>query len=186
MQEEASLLPVPESMRRLRVFAGLPVPWYAEWRDDKPVYGVPVSDEKFKRAAVSHVCIMCGARLRRRAAFVGDAAVAIRQRTAVPPAHSDCAHWALGHLRVISTATHFHRVKVLWVTRIWKWLGARIFDIGVPEAVEWYLEGRSATRAEVDPTLDREVYELACSAWPGGLEDLRRRRDKLKRWLPAR
>jgi len=178
---------IPEKMRALPVYAGLPVPWFAYWRNHHPDFRAPISPEKLERAVTRHVCIICGRRLRRPAAFFGEVAMGITCVSAAPPAHRACGAWALGHSLVLCGPAHFGRVKMLWLTRAWEVIDGT-FRLGAPEAVEFYFKDHSAPRAAVAVALGAafaEFEERACD-WPGGIKDLRRRRNRFEWWLPGK
>jgi hypothetical protein len=184
-------------MRNLPLYDGWPVPWFASWEDHKPNLAAGMSDEKFSRALVHRVCIVCGHSIKAPLAFVDGVRLGIEQAALVPASHIDCAQWVAARVEHLPRPPSsdggppggFGLVRLLWICRGWELRhtnGQARFTLWAPETVEWYMHGRSARRFEVLDSLEasrRELERLALT-WSGGLAELRRRRARLERWLP--
>src|SRR5260370_15037676 len=63
------------------------------------------------------------------------------------------------------------RLAVVWTVKRYRLVqvnGRSVFDIGTPEHVRWYTEGRLATRTEVLASIDSGLPALYESANPRG------------------
>lgn len=66
--------------------------------------------------------------------------------------------------------------------------GGVLVAMGPPKAVDWYCQGREATRAEVEHSVATGLpilIEQAKLDGQAGLDELRRRMEAFARWLPA-
>ena len=66
--------------------------------------------------------------------------------------------------------------------------GGTLFDLGHPLRVEWYAEGREATRAEVQASIDSglpALQKIADEQGPEARIELRRYVDRAMTLLPA-
>lgn len=80
-------------------------------------------------------------------------------------------------------------VAMLWVTRQYEvfWAGkGPLVQMGDPERVEWFCEGRFATRAEVEKSVAGGLPSLMAIAAQeyGGIEELGRAIDQFHQYLP--
>jgi len=158
---------------------GFPVPWFVAWTrgDDgqpKPVF--PAMDARKRRIAWrDRLCWVCGQKLGRISAFVVGPMCAINRTSAEPPSHLECARFSAQNCPFL-TRPNMGRVprdkyggtlegvpgvmldRNPGVTLVWQTLrpnvfrdggGDFLFDIGKPHRVEWYAQGRPATRDEV-------------------------------------
>jgi hypothetical protein len=185
---------LPATMRKLPVdHRGFPVPWFVAWADGKPVF--PAMDvAKFRRAAHGRLCWVCGGRLGRVGAFVIGPMCAVNRVSSEPPSHLECARFSARRCPFLSNPRmgrvpldHYggSREDVAGimiernpgVTLVWQSLrwtifdaggGNPLFDIGRPHKVEYYREGRPATRAEVRESIATGLpaLEAACRADP--------------------
>lgn len=155
-------------------------------------------------------CWICGQPRGVWGAFVGGPMCAISRTSAEPPSHRECAEWAVRACPFL-VRPHMKRregglpedatmpgigimrnpgASFVWVTRIYfpfgDGKGGVLFRMGDPESVEWYAEGRPATRGEVEASVEsglpllREVAE----AQPGGVDQLDREVAAFERLLP--
>jgi hypothetical protein len=82
-------------------------------------------------------------------------------------------------------------VVMLWYTRTYDVFpdgkGGRLLHMGEPERVEWYAEGRAATRAEVTASMESGLPALEAVARleKGGLEYLEKCRQRFEKYLPG-
>jgi hypothetical protein len=83
------------------------------------------------------------------------------------------------------------RLAVVWTVKRYGLLqvnGRILFDIGRPEHVRWYTEGRLATRAEVLASIGSGLPALYENARPGGeraADEIRRRYEACVTLVPA-
>lgn len=121
------------------------------------------------------LCWVCGQPLGRYGAFVAGPMCGVNRTSAEPPSHIACARWAAqacpfltlpkaqrreaGLGETVAPAGIMLRrnpgVAMVWIVREGARLfpdesGGVLFHIGEPRKVEWYAEGRPATRDEVE------------------------------------
>jgi len=208
---------LPPRMRTLPLDArGYPVPWFVDWIDGVPDHRV-VDQRKFKRAVVERRCWTCGEVMGKWLMFVIGPMCGINRTTSEPASHRDCAIWAVRNCPFLSRPHMVRRdgnlppdaeepggqpllrnpgVVMLWTTatfRIFRDAQQKpLIQIGDPHEVAWYREGRAATRAEVEAsvesglpllraTLDRET----ASERPRAERELERRRLMLQMLYPT-
>lgn len=208
---------MPERIKALPVLRGFPVPWFVAKVDGE--YDFRVMDPAKLRDAVKYgLCWVCGERLGRHKAFVIGPMCGINHTSAEPPSHVDCARFSARHCPFLSrpkmkrredelTRDAATRVAGRMLSRnpgacgVWHVVqyetfgdgrGGRLFDVGEPMAVEWYAEGRAATRAEVEASIASGIHllEEQCDTEPtprqvaAARAELVTRRKALERWLP--
>jgi hypothetical protein len=86
-------------------------------------------------------------------------------------------------------------VAMLWITRTFEVFDAGrangksgfLIQMGEPESVEWWAEGRLATRDDVNASICSGLPNLEAIAGQevGGLEALERYKERFQKWLPA-
>lgn len=177
------LPPVPSRMRALRLDErGYPVPWFVAWIDGKPDFRVSdarrvIEAVKFRR------CWLCGDGLGRHLAFVIGPMCSVNRVSSEPPSHLDCALFAVQACPFL-TRPRAHRraaglpedaapgaglgimrnpgVALVWITRSYRPFRAPapdgrtgwLFEVGPPDEVRWFCEGRPATRAEIEASIE--------------------------------
>jgi len=171
-RERLAQVPMPARIAGLpREHRGYPVPVFVQWRDGKPDFRVMRPD--YLVHCVKHkVCWICGGPLGRNMTFPIGPMCMINRTSAEPPSHLECAEYsakvcpflAIPSMRRLPTKDIKLEVSGqmiprnpgvigLWTVREYKtWRppnGGLLFDIGEPTHVEWYCQGRVATRAEV-------------------------------------
>lgn len=144
--------------------------------------------ERWVRAHNEKRCFVCGDVLGVHKVFPAGPMCGITRTSAEPPSHYECAEWSVRACPFM-TRPHMERregglpeakshagvmimrnpgVTMLWVTRSYKVVpdggGSFLFRFGDPERVEWYAEGRAATRAEVDASIEAGMPELRSRA----------------------
>lgn len=149
------------------------VPWFVAWVDGKPEFRC-FDGEKLVRAVREKRCWVCGEPLGRLFTFVAGPMCGINRTSSEPPSHTECAIYSATHCPFLSRphmerreggleklpledpAGHMIRrnpgVTMLWTTRsyvVFRQGGGVLFRIGPPVTVQWFREGRLATRAEV-------------------------------------
>ena len=177
-------VPLPDRMRRLpKDSAGRPVPRFVEWIDGVPDFRV-MSFDHLRLAVRLKLCWVCAQPLGANATFTIGPMCAVNRVSAEPPSHLDCATYSALACPFLSNPARVRReahipdgavvpagisiprnpgVALLWTTRSWKvepeGRGV-LFRLGDPTRVEWYAEGREATRAEVMASIETGLPTL--------------------------
>lgn len=171
---------LPSRIARLQVDRGYPVPWFVTIIDGKPEFRV-MDATKFVRAIKEKRCWVCGDSLGKWMAFVIGPMCSVNRTSAEPPCHYECAVWSAKHCPFLSRPRMVRRendlpvsdghgfaaiprnpgVGGVWVTdryTLFKCGEASasgwLLEMGEPSRVEWYAEGRPATRDEVAASID--------------------------------
>lgn len=157
---------------------GYRIPWFVAWIDGEPDFRV-IGPGKIGRAVSENRCWVCGDFLGAYRAYVIGPMCAVNRTSAEPPCHRDCAIYAATHCPFL-TKPHMHRVDAtlpkdavapagisikrnpgvcsVWVTKKLRTFrdpnGDILFNVGEPEETLWFAEGREATRAEVDASIE--------------------------------
>ncbi len=166
LTDRIAALPVSES--------GYPIPFFVAWVDGRPEFRL--ADPAKQAACVKlRLCWTCGQQLGLYKAFVIGPMCAINRVSGDPPSHVDCAGWSVRGCPFLSRPNMVRRedelteknkgnvpgimiernpgVSLIWVTKSFKLFpdhaGKPLMEIGEPEEVSWWREGRPATRAEV-------------------------------------
>lgn len=207
---------LPAHMRKLPLHPEwkVPVPWFVDYVDGKPEFRA-MDRRKFIRALKDKLCWTCGEPLGRYLAFVIGPMCAVTRTTSEPPNHYDCARWSVENCPFLSNPEMVRRteglpakatmenvagiailrnpgVSVIWVTRGYERFrdekGMYLLTVGAPERIEWYREGRVATRDEVQASLDSGLPNLLTVAKSEGafaVEALGKQVQAVERWMPA-
>lgn len=205
---------LPARMRRLPIdAAGRPVPRFVEFVDGKPDFRI-MDAKHLVRAARNRLCWVCGDGLGRYLTFTTGPMCLINMVSAEPPSHHECALYSATHCPFLINPERERRENNLpedhrpsggemiarnpGVTALITCLRYSIrraghgvlFDLGEPDQVEFFAEGRPATRAEVQHSIDTGLPILRQAdagtkwqdaAWAG----IDRRLAETARWLPA-
>jgi hypothetical protein len=202
---------IPERIRALPVdVRGYPVPWFVHWDNWAPDFRV-IGPGKIRDAVLFRRCWTCGESLGKFKTFVIGPMCAINRTSAEPPSHLDCARYAATHCPFL-TRPHMKRnehklpevqemagiglkrnpgVVLLLVTKsftLFNAPGGVLFKIGDPEKLEWYTEGRPATREEILHSIDTGLpilEEAAASDGPEALKELEVQHQQALKLVPA-
>jgi hypothetical protein len=166
----------------------------------------------FVRALKDRLCWVCAEPLGRHLAFVASGMCGTTRTTSEPPCHYDCALFSVKNCEFLSNPRQVRRtdgipadaemagygiqrnpgVAMIWITRGFEKFrdekGMYLLTMGEPERVEWYREGRPATRAEVQASIDSGLPNLMAMAkteGPFAVQALGKQVEVLERWLPA-
>jgi hypothetical protein len=206
-------------MRHLPVDSrGYPVPWFVAFIDGKPDFRV-VKKGAIAEAWNGKKCWLCGGQMGVFKASVIGPMCGINRVISEPPAHMECAEFAVKACPFIShpQAQRVERnlptvrtpaagmgiprnpgVAMIWVTRDIKPFrvqnvpGANagvLFKLGEPTSWSFWAEGRRATRAEIDRSVNTGYPLLEEAARKDGLaaiaqlQEMRKVFDKL---LPSK
>lgn len=182
----ASMPPVPDHMRHLPIDdRGFVVPFFVQWIDGKPDHRI-MDGSKLMTAVRGCLCWQCGKVISGlRKTFAIGPMCCITHTIAEPPSHIECLRYAATACPFL-TRPHAHRreagmpdvptsmagvglkrnpgVICLWTTKTFKLFndgtGGTLFELGPAEALEWYAEGRPATREEVDESVRTGLHHL--------------------------
>lgn len=182
----AELPPLPPRMARLPIDErGYPVPFFVQWFDGKPDFRVADST-KIGLCYRLRLCWICGEKLGAFMSFVIGPVGAVNHTNSEPPSHLDCAMWAVRGCPFMARPKMERReddltehckkevagwmsernpgVMAVWTTRTYRGIddgrGRLLFKVGDPAQVTWHREGRLATRAECEESLDGGMPEL--------------------------
>jgi hypothetical protein len=202
-------IPLPERLARRPVNErGFPVPWFVSLIDGKWDF-VNLDPNKIIEAHHRQICFLCGGPLGRYKAFTIGPMCSINRISSEPPAHRECAEYAVrvcpflarpaakrnekAHLGTANeipgfAIEHNPGAALIWITRSYKPIRVDhgvLFQIGEPVEVAWYAEGRKATRAEIDAAIAKGLPLLRSKAEEEGagavaeLDQYIRRAEKL-------
>jgi hypothetical protein len=162
---------------------GRPVPWFVQWFDGTPDFRV-VDGSKFRDALRFGWCWVCGERVGRFATFTVGPMCVVNRTSAEPPAHRECAEYSARACPFLSIPNMVRRerhvpdgvtepagimikrnpgVTVVWTTlkyTLQRTPSGPLFDIGEPVEVEWFAQGRQATRAEIMASIESGLPAL--------------------------
>lgn len=152
---------------------GYPVPYFVAWIDGKPDFRL-TDPAKFADCMLHGNCWVCGTRLGAHLAFPIGPMCAINRTTSEPPSHRNCAEWSIRNCPFLTRPNMVRRedevteankantagiplyrnpgVTCLWMTKFYAPFLAPngvLFQVGDPEEVTWWREGRPATREEI-------------------------------------
>lgn len=206
------LTPLPERLKALPVYRGYPVPWFVEWLANGEPEFRAMDGRKWTRAVKQRLCWVCGQQLGSYLAFVLGPMCGITHTTVEPACHRECAMWSILNCPFMSKPQMVRRendlpegwmdpaghglrrnpgVTLLWITRGFKVFhdddNRPMLSVGNPLEVEFFREGRAATRAEIEESLAGGLPELRAMAVLGGPEDkarLERQVDEFMKLLP--
>jgi hypothetical protein len=212
------LPPVPERMQSLTVDErGYPVPWFVHWDRGVPDFRI-MDPAKWGRAIKFNLCWLCGQPLGRWKTFVLGPMCAVNRTTSEPPTHWECAQFAVhacpfmlrpaARRRAANLPADCEEPAGVVITRnpgatgLWTCDSYQLFRadgegegkpgwlirIGEPKRVDWYAQGRPATRAEVRESIDSGFPLLETAARAQGapaLEALHRVMIRATQYLPA-
>lgn len=176
----AGLPELPARMKAMPVDErGYPVPFFVGWIDGKPEFR-GADARKLKACKLAGLCWVCGQALEETFAFVIGPMCTITRTTAEPPSHLECADFSVkgcpflskpqmerredesfAALSVAAPGESIRRnpgVSAVWVTNFYKTFadgrGGELIEVGPPDSVTWWREGRAATRLEVQCSIE--------------------------------
>ena len=194
-------VPAPAAVGRLPVdeTRGYPVPWFVAWIAGRPEFRVADGD-KLNRAILERRCWVCGEKLNNRVAFTVGPMCTISRISAAPPAHIECAEYSVKVCPFLSRPAMVRRegglpeeatvagtmivrnpgVVAIWTTKspgfhLLVTPTGILFQIQDPVAVSWWREGRAATRAEVQESIESglpALRDIAARQGPLAVDEL--------------
>lgn len=189
---------------------GVPVPWFVAYMEDGPDFRV-VPAHRFGDAIKLRLCWVCGYSLGSRyGTFVLGPMCTVTRTAPEPPAHRECAIYSATHCPFLNNPDRRRResrmadkltdpdgimirrnpgVTALWTSRTWKRFpsGHQLINVGDPESVTWWAEGREATRAEVLASIESGLPLLMAEAeaeGPDAVAELEQMRLDAMAFLP--
>lgn len=204
---------VPERMKHLPVRRGFVVPAFVQWVKDEPEFRA-MNPQHFLRCVRERLCWICGQILKGSAnnPFVVGPMCTVNRISAEPPSHVECARYSAMVCPFLSRPQMDRRrnddiairdapgimikrnpgVVALWFARDYMTFNidhGMLFSMGAPSGVEWYREGRAATRAEVAEAYDSGIPVILDAAAKDGPEEVKRievRIERARRYFPKR
>jgi hypothetical protein len=187
-----------------------PVPWFVSFIKGKWDF-VNLDPRKIIEAYNRKICWLCGEPLGTFKAFVIGPMCSINRISSEPPAHADCAEYAVKACPFLArpnakrnTAAalagdehvpgimiqHNPGANLIWITKAFQPIrdpnGGVLFALGEPTSVTWWAEGRTATRAEIEAAIDKGLPFLRrVAAAENAMPDLEREIERAKKLLPA-
>lgn len=188
-----AVIDIPVRWRKLPVFRGFPVPFFVDYLENGEPEFRATDPRKFKRCYRERLCWICGEPLGTFLAFVIGPMCAVNRITSELPNHRECAEWAAKVCPFLARPKAHYRpglpegfkepagvcldrnpgVAMIWVTRSYSLFRAEkgnagyLVNLGEPEEVLAFCEGRKATREEIMHSIDtglpilREASEKA-------------------------
>ena len=189
---------------------GFPVPWFCAWDGDTPLF--PVMDPaKLVQAIRQDKCWVCGEKLGKYKTFVIGPMCCINQITSEPPCHKDCAEFSAKYcpfltrpkMRRIVTqdGTYLDQPTVKpagimlehnpGATALWTATSYRVdrvdhgvlFGLGPFVGLEFWAEGKLATRKQVGDAIDKGLPLLRRAAELDGPAGRRECEEKIADFL---
>jgi hypothetical protein len=189
---------------------GYPVPWFVAWVNGEPEFRA-MDYGKWRRAMKEKLCWVCGGKLGRWQTFVIGPMCGINRTTAEPPCHRTCAQWSARNCPFLSRPHMVRRedevmcaarenvagtmiprnpgVSLLWTTDSYTIFddskGGKLIQIGEPDSVEWWAEGKPATREQVEASVNSGLPLLAnMAAEHGEMDALNQAHARFLKYLP--
>jgi len=204
-------IPLPPRLARRPVDErGFPVPWFVSFIRGKWDF-VNLDPRKIGEAYNRKICWLCGEALGVYKAFVIGPMCSINRVSSEPPAHADCAEYAvracpflarpnakrnaaaaLGEVEDVAGIMIQHNpgANLIWITKTFKPMrdpnGGVLFALGEPTSVSWWAEGRKPSRAEIAASIEKGLpYLRKVAAADGQMTELDREIERAKKLLPA-
>jgi hypothetical protein len=205
-------LEIPERMKRLPLSdEGYPVPWFVPFVDGKPEFR-GMDGERLRIAVRLKRCWMCSHPLGVHMTFAIGPMCAVTRTIAEPPSHHGCLAYAVQACPFLTQPKMRRNEKdlpderhiagnalmrnpgviLLWTTRGYRMFkapnGGVLFTIGDPERLEYFAEGRPATRDEIMHSIDTGMPFLRKVAEDEGKDavaELARRYGQALQLVPA-
>jgi hypothetical protein len=201
-------IPLPERLKGRPVSErGFPVPWFVSFINGQWDF-VNLDPRKIVEAYKRELCFLCGSKLGQYKAFVIGPMCSINRVSAEPPAHRECAEYAvracpflarpnmrrnekaaLGKPEAVPGIMIEHNpgATLIWITKTFR-PEHGLFHLGEPLEVAWYAEGRKATRAEIDAAIAKGLPLLrkqAAGDGPDAIKELDQYIKRAEKLLPA-
>jgi len=203
---------LPINMRELPLDKrGFPVPWFVAWIDGEWDFRV-IRPGGIDIALRRDTCWLCGRALGRLRVFAVGPMCTVNRITSEPPSHPECARFAVvacpflsnpkakrpdkpspADVKVAGTMLpHNPGVTALWATdrqrlRTFPAGDGFLIELPRPEWVEWWTEGRKASRDDVDQAMVSglpNLEKLAVQQGSAAIQELAMLAEQAKRYFP--
>lgn len=171
--------PLEPLIERLKILPqderGYPIPFFVAWIDGKPNF-TTADQKKWYQAIREGRCWVCGQHLYAYKTFVIGPMCGINRTTTEPPCHKDCAEWSVRNCPFLANPnmkrneakamgdnpggimiTRNPGVSLVWTTKTFKPYkveNGHLIELGDPTTLEFYKEGRLATRDEINFSIE--------------------------------
>lgn len=180
-------------------------------RPTKPEFRA-MDPNKWIQAVRFKKCWVCGERLGRMMTFVAGPMCGINRTSSEPPSHLECAEWSARNCPFLNNSAAIRRtdeeinndspsiggfaitrnpgVTMLWTTKDYSVFddgkGGKLIQMGEPENVKWYAEGKVASREQVKKSIDSGLPNLVTMAMKqdGAMKYLDESVARFQQWLP--
>ena len=168
---------------------GYPIPWFV-WRDEHGKEDFRIMDTDKRARAMKHdLCWLCGQPLGRYKTFVAGPMCVVTRTSAEPPSHYECAKFAVlacpflllpraqrrdanlpEGCRVDGVMNPRNPGVSALLTSMHRWtmfkdgMGGWLIEMPEKYTVEWYAQGRTATRDEILEAIDSGMPTLRAMA----------------------
>jgi len=189
-------------MAKLPLDRGYPVPWFVEWIDGVPDFGI-MDGRELVQAIQQNLCWVCGQPLGSYLAFTIGPMCAVNRVSAEPPSHRDCAIYSATACPFLTRPKMRRRhdtsypaeaekpggmmlernpgVALVWITKRYTTIpqppNTPLFRIGSPHAVLAFAHGKRARPDEVHESIVTGLPALVDAAKQdgrGAMEELAR------------
>jgi hypothetical protein len=201
---------MPDRIKKLALTpTGFPTPWFASHGEHGRDL-VNADPEKLRQAIRFQKCWVCGEQLGKYKCFCIGPMCVVNRITAEPPLHESCGMYSVRACPFLNNPrmrrNEAARVEdgvvagemiernpgviVVWIAETFRIepdpRGYPLFNIGKPTRVEYYREGRVATRAEIMESIDSGMPLLKAHAHTLDAEyALYKQYEEAKKLLPA-
>jgi len=178
VQNEKPQCNLPKRMEVLPLDTrGYPIPFFVGRNETGEIDFRVMDLEKRTRAIKQKLCFVCGDHLGINVTFIGGPMIGVNRTSAEPPNHYECARWSAMNCPFLANPKMVRRedelinnasmvdqapgmattrnpgVTMLWITRHFECFddgrGSYLIQMGNPERVEWYAEGKPANHHQV-------------------------------------
>lgn len=204
-------IPIPVRMNKLSINdKGFPIPWFVHIDENGIDDFRIIGRGKIMDAINWRKCWLCGQTLGTYLVFTIGPMCTVNRVSAEPPSHLSCAEYAVRACPFLNNPRmrrnekdmpdhkdvggymlpHNPGATALWVARDYKPFqvsNGLLIQIGEPDRVLWYVEGREATRAEVEDSIDNGLpflKQLAEQDGPEAIEELNQAIIKARKFMP--
>ena len=206
-------IPIPKRMQKLPISKkGFPVPWFVAKVDGEWDFTC-VRENGIYVAHMKHLCWLCGEPMGVWKAFTVGPMCVINRISAEPPEHLDCSEYAVKACPFLANPRMRRNdnsagkqiggkplpgmalgrnpgASAIYITKDYKPFRVGegvLFKMGEPFRVLWYAEGRTATRAEVQHSIDTGYHFLEDAAkqdGPKAEQELKHYVERAMKYLP--
>lgn len=211
LNQRIRFLELPDRMKSLKINdEGYPIPYFVPYVDGRPEFR-GFDGERWMICVKHKRCFLCGEPLGKWMVFVIGPMCAVNRVSAEPPSHRECALYSVKACPFL-TQPRMRRnekdmpdhlgpagimlrrnpgVTLLWSTFSYKPFrdgrGGVLLEVGDPERLEFFAEGRAATHDEIMASISSglpALQELAEREGPEAVAVLQAQYDKAMELIP--